>query len=174
MAEGARLESVLTKQCKCGWKLIFEIEVEKRLKKSNRSRYLNLSRSHMKNIFKLLFSTDFDRFRASLMEFVTSGVTLSLRKLPFISAYFGCVHKVGCNPKVSGRSAYKLNVALTNGTLKGLVFRSMNAEILRSFRKKRSIDIKRKGGRVAEGVRLESVLWVTPYEGSNPSLSAII
>ena len=30
-----------------------------------------------------------------------------------------------------------------------------------------------KGGRVAEGARLESVLWVTPYEGSNPSLSAI-
>src|SRR4051812_3037722 len=32
----------------------------------------------------------------------------------------------------------------------------------------------RKGGRVAEGARLESVLWVTPYEGSNPSLSAIV
>ncbi len=31
----------------------------------------------------------------------------------------------------------------------------------------------RRGGRVVEGARLESVLWVTPYEGSNPFPSAI-
>ncbi len=30
------------------------------------------------------------------------------------------------------------------------------------------------GGRVAEGARLESVLWLKPYEGSNPSSSANI
>ena len=28
------------------------------------------------------------------------------------------------------------------------------------------------GGRVAEGARLESVLWLKSYEGSNPSSSA--
>ena len=31
-----------------------------------------------------------------------------------------------------------------------------------------------RGGRVAEGARLESVFRLTPNEGSNPSLSAIL
>ena len=35
------------------------------------------------------------------------------------------------------------------------------------------VSFSRRGVRVAEGARLEIVLWVTPYEGSNPSLSAM-
>ncbi len=31
-----------------------------------------------------------------------------------------------------------------------------------------------KGVRVVEGARLESVLWVTPYAGSNPALSVLV
>ena len=34
------------------------------------------------------------------------------------------------------------------------------------------LEKERRGGRVVEGARLESVLWVKPYEGSNPSLSS--
>ena len=83
---------------------------------------------HIKNIFKLLFSRDFDRMRAKLAENVTKKVTPLFQKAPYVLARFEAASEWANTPTDTNKRAYTPNVALTNESLRPLDFQRMNAE----------------------------------------------